>query len=65
MNDKAIELIEKQIEVDKVQRDNIITRPREKTLEARVRRKIDRRIQVEEYILRLLYQQKKEGEDNG
>ena len=64
MNDKAIEMMEKQIEMDKIQRDNIITRPHERTLEARIKRKIDKKIQVEGYILELLYKQKK-GENNG
>lgn len=63
MNDKAIEMIEKQIEMDKIQRDNIITRPHERTLEARIKRKIDKKIQAEEYILGLLKQKK--GENNG
>lgn len=54
MLDEAIKLIQKEIEVYKVQDSNIVKSYRKSTIENRVKEKLQHRIKILEFILKIL-----------
>lgn len=60
MLDEAIILINKQIDMYKIQEQNIEEKPYSRNIPNKVRKRLDRQIQLWQYILKILEKQKKE-----
>lgn len=58
MLEEAIELIEKQIDMYRVQDSNILKTYRKYTIENRVKERLKKKIKILEYILKILKQKK-------
>lgn len=63
LKEEAITLIEKQIELYKVQDNNLSWNRRKCTTENRVKEKLKYKIKILEFILKILEEHKKEGID--